>query len=101
MLYFLKKRYKKKIVYKLLRVIKMKKMKISYKKWVEHKEYDITHYPEMHRHTYEELRECCITPDGAIDLRIIDLHSEYVDLGKNGGTKCDVISGPCACGAWH
>lgn len=22
-------------------------------------------------------------------------------LGINGGTKCDVLTGPCACGAWH
>lgn len=31
---------------------------------------------------------------------------ELIELGKagylwNGGTKCDVGHGPCACGAWH
>ena len=23
------------------------------------------------------------------------------DYGTNGGTRCDVSSGPCSCGVWH
>lgn len=43
---------------------------------------------------------CCYV-DGALDSRLIDAHSRYVDLGSNGGVRCDTIDGPCACGAWH
>ncbi len=74
---------------------------MTYKKWFEYIKHDIIHCPEMHKHDYEELRKCCITPDGAIDLKIMDLHSQYVDLGENGGIQCDVISGHCSCGACH
>jgi hypothetical protein len=31
-------------------------------------------------------------------LEILEAH----DVGRtNGGRKCDVLAGPCACGAWH
>lgn len=38
---------------------------------------------------------------GALDLRLMQAHQDYVNLGTNGGVKCDVVSGPCACGGWH
>lgn len=48
-----------------------------------------------HRHTFEELLECC-TINGIIDSERMDAHC----VGYN-GSKCDVIKGPCSCGAWH
>lgn len=39
------------------------------------------------------------TPEGTIDLRKIEeLEGRY---GYNGGRGCDVMKGPCSCGAWH
>ena len=73
----------------------------NYKKQKEQKEQDIINNPEKHRHTYDELNNCCISPDGAIDLYIMDLHSKYCNIGTNGNSKCDVIEGPCSCRAWH
>lgn len=61
---------------------------------------DIKKHPENHKHDFNDLQTCCLI-DGAIDLSIMDAHSKYVDLGTNGGVKCDTTGGPCACGAWH
>lgn len=61
---------------------------------------DIKNHPERHKHDFEGLQQCCMV-DGALDCQIMDLHSQYVDMGTNGGTRCDVTKGPCACGAWH
>ncbi|MBI2633080.1 MAG: hypothetical protein HYW78_01680 [Parcubacteria group bacterium] len=61
---------------------------------------DIRDHPENHRHNFEGLTACCMR-DGAIDLSIMEAHSQYSDLGTNGGKRCDVVEGPCACGAWH
>jgi hypothetical protein len=61
---------------------------------------DIKEHPENHRHGFCELTPCC-TVDGVLVLSLMDAHAEFVDLGTNGGTKCDVWTGPCACGAWH
>ncbi len=39
------------------------------------------------------------TITGAIDLAKMEkLDGRY---GYNGGNGCDVLSGPCSCGAWH
>ncbi len=40
-----------------------------------------------------------ILRNGAYDLR--DLESLEGRYGHNGNNKCDVLSGPCSCGAWH
>ena len=61
---------------------------------------DIQQHPEKHKHTFDELQECCMLDD-AIDSFLMDAHSRFVNLGTNGGVRCDVTSGPCACGAWH
>ncbi len=61
---------------------------------------DIKAHPDQHKHTNYELFQCCFI-DGALDLSVMDAHSQFVDLGSNGGIKCDVVSGPCSCGAWH
>jgi len=74
---------------------------MNYKQWYKEKIKDIKEHPENHNHTFEALKQCCITPDGSLDFAVMDAHSNYVDLGNNCRTKCDVISGPCACGAWH
>lgn len=58
---------------------------------------EIKDNPDQHRHNFWELQACC-TVNGAIDLMLMEVHPE---LGRNGGQKCDVISGPCSCGAWH
>ena len=72
----------------------------DYKKWHTEKVEDIRNNPERHMHSSDELRACC-TYDGGVDFSILDAHSKYVDLGSNGGVKCDAIDGPCSCGAWH
>ena len=61
---------------------------------------DIKEHPERHRHDFGGLHACC-TIDGVVDLSLMDAHSQHVDMGTNGGTRCDVTEGPCACGAWH
>lgn len=66
----------------------------------EEKIKDIKENPENHKHSFEELQACCFI-DGAIDIMVMDAHSEYVDLGTNGGVRCDTVEGPCSCGAWH
>lgn len=66
----------------------------------EEKLRDIKEHPERHRHDYEGLNACCFH-NGALDLGLIDAHSQYARLGTNGGRACDVTSGPCSCGAWH
>ena len=67
---------------------------------VEAKLKDIVAHPERHKHTFQTLQQCCMV-DGALDLRVMEAHADHVDLGTNGGQRCDVVSGPCACGAWH
>lgn len=61
---------------------------------------NIKNEPHKHIHSFDELMDCCRIDD-ALNLSLIDAHSEYVNLGTNGGVKCDVTEGPCACGAWH
>lgn len=60
---------------------------------------DIREHPERHRHDFGGLTACCMM-NGALDLGLQEAHSS-VWLGTNGGVRCDVVSGPCACGAWH
>lgn len=64
------------------------------------KEEDIKQHPERHRHTMDDLVGCCMV-DGVLSLMLMDIHHQYANVGVNGGRKCDVIEGPCACGAWH
>lgn len=61
---------------------------------------DIKNNPKKHRHDLGGLSRCC-TIDGIIYPHLMDAHAEYVDLGTNGGRRCDVVRGPCNCGAWH
>lgn len=62
---------------------------------------ELKDHPERHIHTgMAELTACCMA-EGVVDLQRIDQHSQYVNMGTNGGVRCDVVSGPCACGAWH
>lgn len=61
---------------------------------------DLQKNPESHRHTREELDECC-TIDGKIDLVLVGAHREFVNLGIRNGIRCDVIGGGCACGKYH
>lgn len=61
---------------------------------------DIKTNPERHHHDWLQMQTCCMTEDG-IDLSIMQAHETYAAVGRNGGRACDVISGPCACGAWH
>ncbi len=57
--------------------------------------------PDLHIHKDEnELMKCCQV-HGAIDLSLLEAHGKFVNLGTNGGTRCDVLTGMCACGAWH
>lgn len=61
---------------------------------------EIREHPELHRHSFNELVRCC-SVDDATDLFLMEAHLKYVNIGTNGGQRCDVRSGPCACGAWH
>ena len=70
---------------------------------------DLQQYPERHIHIdLAGLTSCCTIDcvDGqrsirAVDAELVEAHSHYVDMGSNGGRRCDVVSGPCSCGAWH
>jgi hypothetical protein len=60
---------------------------------------EIKETPDNHRHEdLNALTSCCMI-NGAIDLAVMQAHEGL--CGENGGVKCDVRSGPCACGAWH
>lgn len=61
---------------------------------------EIKEHPERHTHDFGGLQACCMF-NGALDLQVMDWHSEFIDMGRNGGVRCDVRSGPCSCGAWH
>jgi hypothetical protein len=61
-------------------------------------EADIRANPDRHRHTFDELKACCMV-SGALCLSLMERHEGL--CGQNGGKKCDVLRGPCACGAWH
>jgi hypothetical protein len=60
---------------------------------------DIRLRPAAHRHDYAGLMACCTTADG-ICPSLLAAHAEALNL-RNGGSDCDVVEGPCACGAWH
>lgn len=64
---------------------------------------EIREHPERHRHQdLSELQACCITVHegtACIDLELMDAHKGTVPQRNPGG--CDVIEGPCSCGAWH
>lgn len=62
---------------------------------------DIRENPDRHRHrTFDQLVSCS-TENGAVNLAVFQAHETYAPHGTNGGTNCDVSSGPCSCGAWH
>jgi hypothetical protein len=56
---------------------------------------EIRNHPEQHKHSFRELHECCRI-GGAISTKLLDAHEGIIGHGK-----CDVTSGPCACGAFH
>lgn len=58
---------------------------------------EIKSNPDRHKHSWEDLQACCMF-NGSFDPTLMDAHPE---LGRNGGQKCDVVDGPCSCGAWH
>ena len=47
---------------------------------------------------YNDVIELGLQPDGTVMLHMLD---EAPAVAINGGHKCDVIDGPCSCGAWH
>ena len=58
----------------------------------------IVMHPEYHRHAYNDLVACCME-DGVLNTELLQCHEGA--FGSNGGVKCDVMEGPCACGGWH
>ncbi|KKM88898.1 hypothetical protein LCGC14_1254050 [marine sediment metagenome] len=66
----------------------------------EEKLKDIKDNPERHRHSFQGLQACSMH-NGALDTQLVDAHETYASVGMNGGRRCDVVTGPCACGAWH
>ncbi|MFA6603838.1 MAG: hypothetical protein WCT10_03255 [Patescibacteria group bacterium] len=63
---------------------------------------EISERPEEHYcHDVAEFNACCMV-GGNFDRMLAEAHlARYGNYGRNGGTACDVIEGPCACGAWH
>jgi hypothetical protein len=61
---------------------------------------DIEDHPEKHKHTFQELIDCC-TINGKVWHTLMTAHAEYCNIGEKNGRKCDVISGCCSCGAIH
>jgi hypothetical protein len=59
---------------------------------------DIKENPEKHQHEFGALQACCMV-DGALGLRLMEAHKGTVPQRNPGG--CDVVRGPCSCGAWH
>jgi len=48
---------------------------------------------------FNDVINYAINEKGHLDLRKIEkLEGRF---GSNGGRGCDVLSGPCSCGAWH
>lgn len=60
---------------------------------------DIADHPEKHRHSFEDLYRCS-TVNGSLDCGVLIAHKS-VGIGEHAGVKCDVIEGPCSCGASH
>jgi hypothetical protein len=68
---------------------------------------DIQSHPEKHKHDFNGLMKCCkVMTDfngymiEAFDLSLLEAHKK-LNIGMNGGERCDVVKGPCACGVWH
>lgn len=63
---------------------------------------DIRTNPEQHRHDWDGLSICCMV-NGAFHTQLLDAHQGAVERLERPwqGRKCDVESGPCACGGWH
>ena len=59
---------------------------------------EITDYPARHQHSFVDLLACC-TVNGVLDLNLLETHKACVP--QRNPSKCDVLSGPCSCGAWH
>ncbi len=59
---------------------------------------NIKMHPEMHRHSYNDLVNCCLE-DGVLSSTLLQAHEQA--MGRGGVLRCDVIEGPCSCGAWH
>lgn len=51
---------------------------------------DIQAHPEHHHHDFFDLQRCYMV-NGSFDPLLMDAHPA---LGRNGGQKCDVTSGP-------
>ncbi|MEK7649782.1 MAG: hypothetical protein AAB367_02405 [Patescibacteria group bacterium] len=49
--------------------------------------------------SFEDVVAHATDKTGAVDLgRMQELEGRF---GTNGGRDCDVLEGPCSCGAWH
>lgn len=55
---------------------------------------NIRSHPEQHLHDFLGLQACCTT-NGILDLGLVEAHEGLT------GRRCDVVAGPCSCGAWH
>ncbi len=62
---------------------------------------ELQEHPDRHRHAELAGIIACAMVDGSVSLLRFDAHSRVVDMGSNGGVRCDVRRGPCSCGAWH
>jgi hypothetical protein len=48
--------------------------------------------------TFNDVLRYASTPKGIDPRKMQELEGRY---GYNGGVGCDVLIGPCSCGAWH
>lgn len=64
---------------------------------------DIKQNPDKHRrHTFVELEACCFVGGSSRLLLLRVAHSQHAPVRINvDGSRCDVVSGPCSCGATH
>lgn len=58
---------------------------------------EIKKNPSQHKHSFEELVKCCTDNLGAVNMALMEAHEGLVGPSR----RCDVSSGPCACGGWH
>ncbi len=65
---------------------------------IKEKREDIILNPHKHVHTFAGLMYCCKI-NGKMHAGLLETHELHVKVGPT--DRCDVMSGPCSCGAWH
>jgi hypothetical protein len=61
----------------------------------------LRHHPERHVHRFREELEKCCKVNGQFAPVLLELHYIYSKIHNANNDPCDVLEGPCTCGAWH